>query len=213
MRAVGRSSAGPARNGRALLSVGTSTSVPAAKKTPPRRATARKTTPKARSPKTVKPQEPEDRDPPKAKALPPAKRSRIAVPQADKPLPHLAATDRPGVYLNSNGAFVDSNGVLLSLAALGDAEAALDEAILGKKVETPAELMKRIALDPRLPLTMRLDAAKGAAPYYDKKTPIATENTNVDKTMDLAVLAKLPKGQRAELLALLKGLGVDLGAL
>lgn len=184
--------------------------MPAAKKTTARKPPARKTTPKARPPKHVEPQEEEHAPPSKAKALPVSKRPRIAVPEPDKPLPHLAATDRPGVYLNSSGAFVDSNGVLLSLSALSGAEEALDVMILGKKVETPAELMKRIALDPRLPLTMRLDAAKGAAPYYDKKTPIATENTNVDKTMDLAMLAKMPSGKRAELLALLKGLGVQI---
>lgn len=184
--------------------------MPAAKKTTTRRPPARKTTAKARSPKTVE-QKAEDRDPPKAKALPPKRRVRVAVPPPGQQ-PGLAATDKPGIYVNEAGAYVDSNGVLASFAALGAAEAALDEQILGKKVETPAELMKRIALDPRLPLTMRLDAAKGAAPYYDKKTPIATENTNVDKTMDLTMLAKVPKEKRAELLALLKGLGVDLGA-
>lgn len=185
--------------------------VPAAKKPAARKTTAtaaRKRPPAAREEPT--------RDPPKAKALPPKRNVRIALPpdvdKKGRAVAGLTPTDKPGVFINSAGAFVDQYNVLVSLAMLGNAEQLLDEQIIGKKVETPAELMKRIALDPRLPLTMRLDAAKGAAPYYDKKTPIATENTNVDKTIDMAVLAKVPAAKRAELLSLLKGLGVDLGA-
>lgn len=127
------------------------------------------------------------------------------------PLRHLTPTDDPGVFLNAAGLLVDAKGVWVGLAKSKETEEAAELRILGEKADTPAKVMKRIALDPTLPMVMRLDAAKAAAPYYDKKTPVAVEQTNQDVALDLAAIAKLPKAKRVALLETLKELGVDLG--
>jgi hypothetical protein len=132
-------------------------------------------------------------------------------PKTDAPYGHLRQTERPGVYQNESGAYVNEQGVLLSLSILRHSEEEYAQNIIGKKVETPAELLKRVALDPMLPLMVRLDAAKAAAPYYDKKTPIAVENKNEDLALDVVAISKLPKAKRLELLEVLKTMGVDIG--
>lgn len=133
-----------------------------------------------------------------------------AASSSEATFPHLFATDKPGVYRNSSGSLVGENGVLLSLNFLADAEALLDEEIIGKRVETPAELLKRIALDPRQPLLIRLDAAKAAAPYFDRKTPTSLETKNEDLSLDIAKIAAMPKAERLKLLDTLRNLGVSI---
>jgi hypothetical protein len=127
------------------------------------------------------------------------------------PMPHLQLTDDPDVFRNEGGRLVDKNGVLLGFANATAAETAYAEKLIGGPVDSPAKLMKRVALDPLLPLAMRLDAAKGAAPYYDKKMPISIEQKNEDLTIDLKAVAALPRPRRLALLEELKNLGVNLG--
>ncbi len=81
----------------------------------------------------------------------------------------------PQVKINADGNAVDENGVLLSFKALRDKHVAHEVTVLGKEAETPAEVLKLAALDRRLPLNMRIDAAKNAAPYYDRKKPVAID--------------------------------------
>jgi hypothetical protein len=142
---------------------------------------------------------------------------RIAVPGSkagdSAPFAHLEPTADPEVFVNKGGSLVDKHGVLLNLRASFDvraAEAQLSRSLMGDVPDTPAKLLKFMALNPALPMLTRLDAAKAAAPYFDKKTPVAIENTNQDLTIDIAAVAKLPRGKRIELLRILGDLGVDI---
>lgn len=129
--------------------------------------------------------------------------------------PRLRTTELPGVYLNADGAQVDERGVLLSLSQVRSIEADLDAEVLGEPVTSPALLLKRVALDARLPLTMRLSAAKDAAPYFDRKMPLALEGgsnerplrVEQDQSRLLRGLAALSPDERKAALALLEKLG------
>lgn len=123
----------------------------------------------------------------------------------------LTPTDKDGVFRNRAGILVDESGILLAFGAMKNAEAELDEQILGGPVDTPAKLLKRVALDPRQPMFLRLDAAKAAAPYFDRKTPVAIETKNEDTSIDIAAVAALPRKEREALLITLSKLGVNLG--
>lgn len=123
---------------------------------------------------------------------------------------HLEPTDQEGVYRNEAGVLVDKYGVLLSLSILRKSEQILDEEIIGEPVDTPAKLLKRVALDPRMPMAWRLDAAKAAAPYFDRKTPVAVEQTTQDFALDMERIAKMPRDKRVALLETLRELGVNL---
>lgn len=149
-----------------------------------------------------------------AKKAPP--RLRIAIPGEDDraaPTSHPSLTpvpDQPGVFINQAGLRVNAQGVMLRLADAQTSEASMDEAILGGPVDSPAKLLKRVALDPRMPMAWRLDAAKAAAPYFDRKTPVAVENTNMDLTLDVEAIRALPREKRVALLKMLRDLGVDI---
>ena len=145
--------------------------------------------------------------------------AKIAIPAAhtrQKPkidaLPNfLSPTDDPKVFRNAAGLLVDSKGVFIGYAKSRENEEEAAERIIGGPVDSPAKLLKRVALDPTLPMAMRLDAAKAAAPYYDKKTPVSVETKNEDFTVDVAAVMKLPRDKRLALLKTLKELGVDIG--
>jgi hypothetical protein len=125
---------------------------PAAKKTPPR-----KTAPARGGAK------PRVKDP-----TPP--------PDAYGPLdPLLRRTDVDGVFRNTAGDLVNQHGVLLGFAGVKQQTAAAESLVLGKPAETPAEVLKFAALNPMFPLQVRLDAAKAAAPYYDRRRPFAVD--------------------------------------
>ena len=82
----------------------------------------------------------------------------------------LTPTDIPGVFRNKVGTLVDENNVALSFKALRTKDQErFSEALGGGEVTQPAELLKAVALDPRLPLHTRLDAANKAAPYFTPK--------------------------------------------
>lgn len=48
-------------------------------------------------------------------------------------------------------------------------------ALIGKVAETPAEVLLSVALDRSKPLPLRMAAAKDAAPYYDRRQPMALD--------------------------------------
>lgn len=80
---------------------------------------------------------------------------------------NIAPTDIPGVYRNSAGVLVDVRNVALSFKSLQQRDKArFTEVLGGAEVAHPADLLRAVALDPRMPLAMRIDAAKAAAPYY-----------------------------------------------
>ena len=92
-----------------------------------------------------------------------------------RPALGLAPGAIPGVYHNARGEATDAFGVLLSFKDLHLKHVAHEVAIIGKEAETPAEVLKVAALDRRLPLSTRVDAAKAAAPYYDRKKPVSVD--------------------------------------
>lgn len=128
--------------------------------------------------------------------------------------PFIRATDLPGVYLNADGAQVNEAGVLMSLQAVKAAEADLIEE-LGEPPQSPAQFLKRVALDPRMPLTTRITTAIAAAPYFDRKMPLGLEGgdpsrplrTEATSTL-LTNLERLTAEERREALAVLERLGI-----
>jgi hypothetical protein len=127
----------------------------------------------------------------------------------------LRRTELPGVFLNGEGAQVDERGVLLSLSSVKTIERQLDVDVLGEPVTSPAMLLKRVAMDPSLPLSMRVSAAVSAAPYFDRKMPLALEGGAADRPLRLEEtkstllrnLSALPPDERKAALTLLERLG------
>lgn len=116
----------------------------------------------------------------------------------------LQKTTTPGVYVNRAGIMVDKNGVALNFNQVKDKDDERWKQILGKPVETPAELLKAVSLDPTKPLAMRIDAAKSAAPYTDRKKPVGIDGGEDGKPIMLSVkeLRGLDDAQLAQMKAL-----------
>lgn len=64
---------------------------------------------------------------------------------------------------------------MLSFLQLKQKEDKAHIEVLGHPVATPAQYLKAVALDPRVSMGVRLDAAKAAAPYTDRKMPSAVD--------------------------------------
>lgn len=99
----------------------------------------------------------------------------------------LRKTTTPGVYINAAGIMVDENGIAMSFKKVKEADDDRFEKILGKKLETPAELLKAVSLDPTKPLAMRIDSAKSAAPYFTRKMPIGLDGGGDGKPIMLSI--------------------------
>lgn len=128
--------------------------------------------------------------------------------------PKLRLTEIPGVYINADGVKCDAEGVALSLRRAQELEVDRDEDVLGEPATTPAMVLKRIALDPTLPLHTRMSAAVSAAPYFDRRMPIALEGGETEhpiRTESVVVLRKLnaldPR-ERKLALSLMEKLGI-----
>lgn len=132
--------------------------------------------------------------------------------ESEAAFPHLRATANPDIFLNASGAEVDRHGILLTLSRTAKPESERAQEIIGEPIDSPAKLLKFVALDSSLPMLMRLDAAKAAAPYFDKKTPVAIESKNEDFSLDMIAISALPREKRLEILRVLRDLGVDLGS-
>ena len=79
-------------------------------------------------------------------------------------------TDIPGVFRNKAGVLVDEDGVAISFKTLRHKDnIRFQEAQEGSVLAQPADLLRAIALDPRMPLHVRIDAANKAAPYFTAK--------------------------------------------
>lgn len=85
------------------------------------------------------------------------------------PRSKLKPTDLEGVYHTTDGRRVDAHGVDLDFKSLKKRDAARFTEVIGKDVESPADLLKAVALDPRNSLERRIDAAHKAAPYFSPK--------------------------------------------
>ena len=108
----------------------------------------------------------------------------------------LRATNIPGVFLNKDGSQVDEHGVLLSLREVLRAEEELTEE-LGEPNQTPAQFLRRVALDPRLPLPTRMQAAVASAPYFDRKMPIGLEGGDPNRPIKTDTTSTVLKGLEA----------------
>jgi len=126
----------------------------------------------------------------------------------------LRRTGIPGVYVNRSGNRVNRNNVLLSMLQLKAAERDHAEEVIGEPVDTPAELLRLVALDPTQPLALRIECAKSAAPYYDRKMPIGIEGgaperpVTVETAGILKRLNELPANEKRMAFKLLETLGV-----
>lgn len=124
----------------------------------------------------------------------------------------MRPTATEGVYLNASGCMVDERGILLTWARSAETEQAQAERILGQPIQTPVDVLKRVALDPAMPLALRLDAAAKAAPYTDMRMPLRVNTADVTpgaSGIDVAKLSALPRKEREALLELLRKVGVQ----
>lgn len=87
----------------------------------------------------------------------------------------LVPTDTPGVYLNSLRIPVNAAGVALTFLQVKSLDEDRFAAVIGEAADTPAKFLKAVSLDPRIGMATRIDAAKAAAPYTDRKMPVAVD--------------------------------------
>lgn len=108
---------------------------------------------------------------------------------------------------------MDEYGVLLSFKELQKRDAQrFAEVVEDPSIQSPAELLRAIALDPRHPLLMRMEAAVKAAPYFDKKKPLAIETAPAAPTpLNEETLKNMSPDELLQLLALLKKAKVAVG--
>lgn len=143
-----------------------------------------------------------------------AKRAAQEPAEAKKqPNPKLRATDTEGVFLNEFNVPVDEDGIALKFSALKRIDRAKLYEVNDESVDSPAKLLKAIALDPRQPMYVRIDAAHKAAPYFDRKAPIGIDgglSPNGDvKPLNLSALDGMSRAELTAALALLAKLGVN----
>lgn len=85
------------------------------------------------------------------------------------PRSKLKSTDLEGVFVTLDGRRVDEHGVDLDFKALKKRDTERFTEVLGNDIESPADLLKAVALDPRNSMERRIDAAHKAAPYFNPK--------------------------------------------
>lgn len=107
------------------------------------------------------------------KRTPSARSTQPSAAPAVKPGLRPSAT--PGVYLNSFNIPVDEAGCALSFKQVRHLDQQSMEEVIGEPANTPAKYLKAISLDPRQPTQVRIEAAKAAAPYTDRKQPMAVD--------------------------------------
>ena len=110
------------------------------------------------------------------------------------PRSKLKTTDLEGVYHTTDGRRVDEYGVDIDFKALKKRDAARFTEVIGKDVESPADLLKAVALDPRNSLERRIDAAHKAAPYFSPKL-VAVQGVAGGPAIAVANLSDMSKEQ------------------
>lgn len=125
----------------------------------------------------------------------------------------LRPSDIPGVWLNRFNIPCDEDGVSLSFKAVKARDRAhLVEVMEDAATDSPAQYLKAVAVDPRFPTAVRVDAAKAAAPYFDRKQPQALDG-GLDATgapvplLDTSKLSGLSTEELTALRALLAKVG------
>jgi hypothetical protein len=118
------------------------------------------------------------------------------------------------VYLNAFNVPCDADGLALGFATLKALDRAKLAEVIDESADTPAKFLKALALDPRQPMAVRFEAAKAAAPYFDRKAPVAIDGGLDDagkaQPLNFAVLDELPKAKLLEMLGLLGKMGFKL---
>lgn len=168
------------------------------------------TKPSAQKTKPIVPAKPRGRaKPPLAKSSG-AKAHELPTPPVFKPI----ETEIPGVYLNRHGYRVDERGLFIPLRRLQEMEQTRAEEVIGEPITSPAQYLKRVALDPTVPTHQRISAAISAAPYFDRRMPIALEGSNpndpikTEASVTLKNLSALSPEDRKAALALFEKLGM-----
>lgn len=87
----------------------------------------------------------------------------------------LKPTETPGVFENEMGVRTDYRGLALAILNIRTHSEDQERSVLGRLAASPAEVMKVAAMDRSLPLPFRVEAAKSAAPYFDRKMPQALD--------------------------------------
>ena len=142
-----------------------------------------------------------------------ADRAAPAAPYTHGGAAGLRPSDIPGVWLNRFNIPCDADGVSLSFKTVRTKDRENMAEVLDDAVTTPAQYLRAVALDPRFPTAVRVDAAKAAAPYTDRKQPTALDG-GVDaegKVMPLLgaeVLGRLTLDELVVMRALLAKAGV-----
>ena len=125
---------------------------------------------------------------------------------ADKPATGLRHSDIPGVYLNAHNVPCNEQGIALGFADIKKADHARLHEAGDAAVTTPAGFLRAVALDPRQPTYIRMEAAKAAAPYYDRRMSLGVdgglgEDGKPIPLMDLSALSAAELDHIAKLLA------------
>jgi hypothetical protein len=110
---------------------------------------------------------------------------------------------------------VDEHGVLVSIRRVKAIEAD-HVAVVAEQptIDSPAGFLLNVVRDPTLPLSTRISAAVSAAPYFDRKMPLALEGGDPgrpiksESSVALGHLQKLPLAERKMAIALLEKIGL-----
>jgi hypothetical protein len=122
------------------------------------------------------------------------------------PRPGLAYTDTPGVFRNKAGVLVNGSGVAITFKELQKKDNERLKEVDGNMPSTPAELLRTLAFDPRLPLAMRVDLAHKAAPFFSAKRVAIQGGGPEAPPIDIRQnVEKLPQGDLDKLEHLLNG--------
>lgn len=89
--------------------------------------------------------------------------------------PTLRHSDTPGVYLNALNVPVDENGVAMNFQSVAEHDEAQWRAALQGNTMSPKDFLRAVMANPRLPLGVRIDAAKHVIGYTDRKMPLALD--------------------------------------
>lgn len=140
----------------------------------------------------------------------PRTRKQDAAEQTPQPAPGLRCSDIPGVYLNQFNVPCDHRGLALGFQDVKRADRARLAEAGDAEVTSPAQFLRALALDPRQPLMIRVDAAKAAAPYFDRKQPSSIDGgVGPDGApLPLMDLSKLSDSDLEEVTSVLRRVGL-----
>ena len=111
-------------------------------------------------------------------------------------IPSLRHSPTPGVFLNSLNIPCDENGVALDFVRVKQLDRDNMSAVLDRPIATPRDFLESVAMDPRQPLGVRMEAAKIVIPYTDRRKP-----QSIDGGVDPQTGEVLPLGFDVSLLS------------